>query len=649
MFSVLLSCVPFSCPSFQASAALAANRPIEEPVLTWGDYNRDGLDDVYATNPGGEDRLLRNAGDGSFEDVTSLAGLEGITGSRSATWGDYDRDGWVDLFVPRRSAGRLMRNLHDGRFEDRTRDAGLASAGAAHDARWFDYDRDGYLDLVLQGSGDSLFHNRADGTFDVVLLPGIAPARPLDPVVRLLGGIGSNTEAQTAGLLGRDLARAFDSLRRTAADLLVQRSLLLVQQGAAQNASGSAGTSGAGLPANCANSIKDQATDNCFQASSAPRLGLLYPISANWYVSSTGNVGIGTTTPGQKLTVAGVIESTSGGVRFPDGSTQTTALIGGGVAMGSMILGTSQIPPSGYSFAGLTVRSDWIRPWTSRASMPTARTRLAATVVNGKIYAIGGMNSGGLSATVEEYDPTTDTWTTKALMPTARFFLAAATANGKIYALGGYGNNAPFNTVEEFDPATNTWMTRASMPTLRAELAASEVDGRIYVMGGTSDYSVALSAVDEYDPTTDSWTTKASMPTPRWGLTTAAVNGRIYAIGNSGNSPGSSQTVEEYDPATNTWSTKAAATGAGTATTFSGKIYVVDGIFGVVEEYDPVADQWIRHQPLMTIPRNSLAAASVNGRIYALGGSSYSTGTLQVSNAVEEFVPGATLYLHLKN
>jgi hypothetical protein len=85
--------------------------------------------------------------------------------------------------------------------------------------------------------------------------------------------------------------------------------------------------------------------------------------------------------------------------------------------------------------------------------MPTGRTYLSTSAVNGKIYAIGGLTtSGNHVSQMEEYDPATNTWTTKADMPTARSGLATSAVNGKIYAIGGWvGGGTTLSTVEEYD------------------------------------------------------------------------------------------------------------------------------------------------------------------------------------------------------
>jgi N-acetylneuraminic acid mutarotase len=85
--------------------------------------------------------------------------------------------------------------------------------------------------------------------------------------------------------------------------------------------------------------------------------------------------------------------------------------------------------------------------------MPTRRYGLAAGVINGRLYAVGGCcdNNFHLLGAVEAYDPVTNTWITEATMPTARYGLAAGVINGKLYAIGG-DDGSPLNTVEAFNP-----------------------------------------------------------------------------------------------------------------------------------------------------------------------------------------------------
>ncbi len=188
--------------------------------------------------------------------------------------------------------------------------------------------------------------------------------------------------------------------------------------------------------------------------------------------------------------------------------------------------------------------------WTKKAVMPTPRGGLSTSVVNGKIYAIGGLGGGNnVLSTVEEYDPKTDKWTKKADMPTARLWLSTSAVNEKIYAIGGWdGGGRFFSAVEEYDPKTDKWMKKADMPTARGGLSTSVVNGKIYAIGGWKGMPFS----EEYDPKTDTWTKKANMPTGRSRFATGVVNGKIYAIGGIGPEFNGLSTVEAYDPAADT-------------------------------------------------------------------------------------------------
>ena len=184
------------------------------------DYDNDGFEDIYFINgasiPGLVkkdasywNRLYHNNGDGTFSDVTARSGVAGDGFSMAAAVGDFDNDGWDDLFVAGVNRNILYRNNRDGTFSDITQKAGLAVDAAAKpwsiSAGWFDYDNDGWLDLFVvnyckwtpnsdpycgenkagyrtychpkfyEGLPNALYHNNRDGTFtDVSAASGIA-------------------------------------------------------------------------------------------------------------------------------------------------------------------------------------------------------------------------------------------------------------------------------------------------------------------------------------------------------------------------------------------------------------------------------------------------------------------------------------------
>ena len=155
--------------------------------ITAGDFDNDGHPDLFVTRLGffdGQSSLYRNNGDGTFEDVTAASGIENWAPGFTASWVDVDLDGRLDLFVPSNLGGvfhrakrhRLYHNNGDGTFTDVTLDAGLTTWGPTVGATWGDYDNDGYPDLFLSSAfgRSQLFHNNGDGTFtDVSAAAGI--------------------------------------------------------------------------------------------------------------------------------------------------------------------------------------------------------------------------------------------------------------------------------------------------------------------------------------------------------------------------------------------------------------------------------------------------------------------------------------------
>ena len=147
------------------------------------DYNNDGNLDMLVLRGGWDvaqrKSLLRNNGDGTFTDVTAASGLaRPATSTQTATWTDFDRDGFVDLFVGNEDTpAQLFRNKGDGTFED-------VAAGARVDRRAFtkgvaagDYDNDGWPDLYVSNFGGTnfLYRNNRNGTFTELALAAGVP------------------------------------------------------------------------------------------------------------------------------------------------------------------------------------------------------------------------------------------------------------------------------------------------------------------------------------------------------------------------------------------------------------------------------------------------------------------------------------------
>jgi Tfp pilus assembly protein PilF len=151
-----------------AAAGLAAGTPAAKAAFA--DWDHDGDLDLFLATGGGN-HAYRNNRDGTFREMAAQMGLAGAGGSRDAAFGDFDGDGRTDLVVVGADGRvRLYHNEGQGRFADVTATSGLATVSRAGAVAVGDYDNDGFLDLFvtsLDGTEPSLYHNRGDATFEL--------------------------------------------------------------------------------------------------------------------------------------------------------------------------------------------------------------------------------------------------------------------------------------------------------------------------------------------------------------------------------------------------------------------------------------------------------------------------------------------------
>ena len=213
--------------------------------VTAGDYDGDGFPDLYVTQLG-PNQLLRSRGDGTFEERTAAAGVDDPRWTVPAAFFDFDGDGLLDLYVGnyvdfrvathktctsptgardycspdayRSEPDRLFRNRGDGTFEDVSSPSGVGGVpGAALGAAVLDADADGRPDLYVANDGEPnfLWRNRGDGTFeDVALLAGVAVNRDGQPEASMGIAAGDEDADGDPDLFVTHLARETNTLYR---------------------------------------------------------------------------------------------------------------------------------------------------------------------------------------------------------------------------------------------------------------------------------------------------------------------------------------------------------------------------------------------------------------------------------------------------
>src|SRR5665213_1795366 len=176
--AIVLSVAIIGSP-ITANADSTFTRVTASPVATvsgasggaWGDFNQDGFVDLFVSFSGGASSILyTNDGHGGFA-VDTTAGIGTGTGSSwGSAWGDYDNDGNLDLMGSVYGSGNnyLLHNNGNGAFTRVTGDPMVASGATGNNVVWSDFDKDGFIDAFFAGSANLLFHNNGNGTFTKV-------------------------------------------------------------------------------------------------------------------------------------------------------------------------------------------------------------------------------------------------------------------------------------------------------------------------------------------------------------------------------------------------------------------------------------------------------------------------------------------------
>jgi hypothetical protein len=185
-------------------AGVGATPGIWNTGATFVDINNSGRLDIYVCRFNAPNLLYVNQGDGTFREMAHAYGLDVNDASCMAAFCDYDRDGWLDLFLqtnvldyaghPAGQRNYLFHNNHDGTFTNVTDRAGISGEAHGHSAVWWDYDADGWPDLYVANdfaAPDILYHNNRDGTFTNVI-DRTVPHMPFSAMGSDLGDLRNN-------------------------------------------------------------------------------------------------------------------------------------------------------------------------------------------------------------------------------------------------------------------------------------------------------------------------------------------------------------------------------------------------------------------------------------------------------------------------
>jgi N-acetylneuraminic acid mutarotase len=283
--------------------------------------------------------------------------------------------------------------------------------------------------------------------------------------------------------------------------------------------------------------------------------------------------------------------------------------------------------PAGYSLYQQGTPNELV--WEEKAPVNKARAAYdGVEVLSGKIYFVGDYNDTGKNNTIERYDPETNLWETLSSANEARAGVASTVLDGKIYAIGGIG----LSSVEVYDPDLDSWTFATPLPRVVARGAAVTFENKIYLFGGHNENGTDLNQVLVFDNSNNQWSQVSTMPSALTSFKAITFNERIWLIGGSNNMGNSSNTiarnyVRSYDVGNNTWHSESSLPQARmwiSAWSLNSSLIVAGGASGNnafkdIFGYDPNKKTW---NSIGHLSDNSYAAGSVvfGSSLYLISG-----------------------------
>ncbi len=289
------------------------------------------------------------------------------------------------------------------------------------------------------------------------------------------------------------------------------------------------------------------------------------------------------------------------------------------------VIGAPDFTTDSSAVSGSALPRQDVARWSQRAGMPTARSRAAASQIDGRLYVVGGETPDGETDVVEVYNPDLDIWQSLPARPVLARSAAAATLDGKLYVVGGCNSGNALTNVDVYDPRSQTWESVASLPEERCGLALVVLNERLYAVGGWDGANVT-DTLFIYDPEEDNWEEGRRLPAPRAFLGLVSLQGKIYALGGH---DGMKQRSEmwQYNPSDDAWadSPPLPEPRSGLATAAEGvSIYAIGGGEGnqspIHERFDTLTQTWSTIDSPYQGPWHHAVAVVIGPNLYVVGG-----------------------------
>lgn len=273
-----------------------------------------------------------------------------------------------------------------------------------------------------------------------------------------------------------------------------------------------------------------------------------------------------------------------------------------------------------------TRRTQPASAWKTLPDAQTARLMTAWTVLDDKIWVIGGMlGKDDTLDTVQSFDPKTGDWDSQPPLPVPLNHATAATYNDEIVVIGGAEDAIAEASNKVFALRDDEWVELPSLQYPRAAAGAAVVGDKLYVVGGQNDKKT-VPQTEVFDG--EKWSTVADLPTPREHLAAVSDGRYLYTVGGRFLAADkNSAAVERFDPESGQWEKlidMPTPRGSYGATFIDGRIVAVGGeeptqVLPTVEMYDISTGKWSTLTPLST-PRHGEVVAAVNSAVYVIGG-----------------------------